>query len=82
MHEDPTHASAGPVCFQKTRQRRIVAGKAGRRSDAEFEFIPKGCKRWGPKGRGNGFPVVLTFKGAERLDADLKVGAVNIVKSE
>jgi hypothetical protein len=29
LHKDPTHAGASPICFQKTRKRRIVTSKTG-----------------------------------------------------
>ena len=29
LHKDPAHAGASPICFQKTRERRIVTSKTG-----------------------------------------------------
>jgi hypothetical protein len=41
LHEDPTHAATSPVSLQKTRQRRVITGKARRRSNTQFHFVPK-----------------------------------------
>ena len=82
MDKDPAHASSSPVGFEKVRESRIICGEARRRSDGEFEFVPKMSERGGPHRWRNWLAMVLTLKSSTRLEADLKEWAMKTVKGK
>ena len=82
LHKDPAHASSSPAGFEKARESRIISGETRRRSDGEFEFVPKMSERSGPHRQGYGLAMMLAFESSRGLDSDFKEWTVDIVEGK
>jgi hypothetical protein len=82
LHQDPTHAETGPIGLEETRLRRIITSETRRGSNTDFQFVPKGSERWGPKGGRDRLAMMLAFEESQRLDTNFEEWAIYVVEGE
>ena len=82
LHENPTHAAAGPISFEEAGKIGVVSRKTRRRGDGKFQFVPKMSERRCPHRRRDVLAVMPSLESAKRLHTDFEEGTIDVIKSD